>query len=679
MSPHSPSPPSRRITRSVALAGLLLACTGATEGPERPEGAPVAGAPRPDIVLVTFDTTRADHVDLDASDGTATPTAAALAASGLHFPRAWAPTPLTLPSHASLFTGLWPVGHGARSNGSTRLVEDVPTLAESLSAAGYATGAVVAALPLVAASGLDQGFDHYDDALTGWVDELGRSHPERTAAEVTEAALALAPRLPAPRFLWVHYFDPHAPYTPPPAQAAAWPDDPYLAEIAAADAALGRLLAGLPEAPADGRMVLLTADHGEDLGDHGEGTHGIFVHDATTRVPLVLSWPGALPEGRAATGDARLVDVAPTVLELLGLPGLPGAQGASLVPQWGAQPERRPTYGEASLVSENLGMAPLLAWREGELRLVRTTRDRLFDLARDPTETRDFASERPDELMALSRGLEAFLSEHTVLREAEVAVDPATAEQLEALGYVGAGASEASGLDVYDHLDLARALTTVPLDPGQLDEGISRLEAALAEVPAASEGWLTLVLLASRQDEDRGAAYARQAEAHHPEHPFFQAVIAAAEAREGRSEAAAARLGRIAEDLDDPDSSKVSASGRTLALAGRVALGLGLDDEGLRFLDALEGQVGRYDDLVVRRALLRHAAARLPEAVADYEAWLAQTPDDPDAWRNLAYARAGAGDLHGARAALQRSLELVPDQPEARERLRLIEERLSAP
>lgn len=679
MSPHPPGPSWHRRPSGTALVGLLLACSGAPELPEAPEGSPEAAPPRPDILVVTFDTTRADHVDLDASDGTATPTAAGLAASGLRFPRAWAPTPLTLPSHASLFTGLWPVGHGARSNGSTRLVEAVPTLAEALSAEGYATGAVVAALPLVASSGLDQGFGRYDDALTGWVDELGRSHPERTAAEVTDAALALVGELPAPRFLWVHYFDPHAPYTPPPAQAAAFPDDPYLAEIAAADAELGRLLAGLPEAPDHGRMVVLTADHGEDLGDHGEGTHGIFVHDATTRVPLVLSWPGVLPEGRVAPGDARLVDVAPTVLELLELPGLPGAQGTSLAPQWGPEPEVRPTYGEASLVSENLGMAPLLAWREADLRLVRTTRDRLFDLSQDPTETRDFAAERPEELARLAAGLEAFLAAHTVERAAAVAVDPGTAEQLEALGYVGAGASEASGLDVYAHLDLARALTTVPLDPGQLEASIARLEAALAEVPAASEGWLTLVLLASRQDEARGAAYARQAEVHHPEHPFFQAVLAAAEAREGRAEAAAARLRRIADRLDDTDSSGASASGRTLALAGRVALGLGLEAEGLRFLDALEGQIARYGDLALRRALLRHGEGRLPEAVGDYEAWLAQTPDDPDAWRNLAYARAGAGQLEGAREALQRSLALVPDQPEARERLRLIEERLSAP
>ena len=267
---------------------LLVACTtGETGGTP---GAPPA-PPRPDILLVTLDTTRWDRVDLEAP--THTPTLAGLAAEGVRFPRAWAPVPLTLPSHASLLTGTDPLFHGARNNGRYVVPEDVPALAEVLGEAGYHTAAVVAAFPVMRDSGLARGFDLYDDALSGWTDALGHYHPERTATQVTDAALEAAAELPSPRFLWVHYFDPHRPWLAPPPFAAE-AADPYEAEIAYADAELGRLIADLPQGTGE-RLTVVTADHGEGLADlgesaHGEVAHGLFVHDATTRVPLVMSW-----------------------------------------------------------------------------------------------------------------------------------------------------------------------------------------------------------------------------------------------------------------------------------------------------------------------------------------------------------------------------------------------------
>ena len=250
------------------------------------------GAGRPDVVLLTLDTTRADHVGRIVGGRPLTPALDALAQTGTRYARALAPAPLTLPAHCTLMTGRNPPEHGVRDNGSTRLPPEIPTLAEAFAARGYATGAFVSSLVLDRRFGLDRGFGVYDDALVA--ERTGeQGYPERDAAAVTDAALAWTSKLPpgSPRFLWVHYYDPHAPYQPPGSWTGASAGRRYAGEVAYMDREIGRLLASLPASPA-GRIVAVVGDHGEMLGEHGEKEHGIFLYRAALEVPLILSGPG---------------------------------------------------------------------------------------------------------------------------------------------------------------------------------------------------------------------------------------------------------------------------------------------------------------------------------------------------------------------------------------------------
>ena len=289
----------------------------------------------PNVVLVTIDTLRADHVGSYGNAAAATPNLDALAARGVRFQTAVAHVPLTGPSHASILTGLTPLAHGFRDNGGYALGTAVKTAAEDFRAAGYRTAAFVSGFPLDRRFGFDRGFETYDDHLPRGNDRRRTPYVERRGDATTDAVLRWfsAPPAPAaPFFLWVHYYDPHAPYEPPGELAGRFRDAPYDGEIAFVDTQLGRLVQALEQKGAmAGTVLLVTADHGESLGEHGEGTHGIFVYDATLRVPFILAGPG-VAAGRAAATVARGIDVLPTLLDYAGLSASPALEGRSLRP-----------------------------------------------------------------------------------------------------------------------------------------------------------------------------------------------------------------------------------------------------------------------------------------------------------------------------------------------------------
>jgi arylsulfatase A-like enzyme len=333
----------------VALLAVVLAC----------------GRPVERIVLVSIDTLRADHLGCYGAAFAHTPRLDALAAGGVRFANAISPAPLTLPSHTTLLTGLDPPEHGVRHNGVFRLTDDVPTLAEHLREAGFATAAFVAAYVLDRQFGLDRGFDRYDDRTSQ--PRYGRgmlTFPERPANEVVDAALEWLASAPGRFFLWVHLYDPHAEYRPPAGFASAFPARPYDGEIAFADFQVGRLLAALDQRFPDGRtLVVVTADHGESLGEHGEATHSHLVYDATQHVPLIVQGPG-LPRGGVVEDVVALRDVAPTVLDLLGVPPLPGATGRSLAEAVrGGALEPRAAHVETLAPQLDWGWSPLLGLR----------------------------------------------------------------------------------------------------------------------------------------------------------------------------------------------------------------------------------------------------------------------------------------------------------------------------
>jgi len=404
------------------------------------------GRSRPNVLLVTFDTTRWDHVGYASGRNGLTPTVDALAERGTWFETCLTSQPLTLPAHTTILTGLYPYRHGVRNNGTYIASDELETLAESLQTDGYATHAIVSAFVLDSQFGLAQGFDAYDDDLSGGPKQKMFMFKELKAEQIASKAVRWIEgrgESEQPFFLWLHFFDPHADYEPPPDVATRFPGDPYSGEIFYADRELGRVVSALEETGVlDNTVIAFTSDHGDGLGDHGEKTHGIFVYESTTRVPLVLAGPG-VPSGMRAEGLSRTVDIAPTVLDLIGLPIPADSDGHSLRPLWGGTDDGRTAYLETLVPRLNFGWAELRALRSASTKVIDAPRPEAYDLAQDPGETRNLPAtdeSAPVEADSLRTDLEKVIESdpftHGEQRQADL--DPETREKLASLGYVWA-------------------------------------------------------------------------------------------------------------------------------------------------------------------------------------------------------------------------------------------------
>lgn len=583
-------------------------------------------APRPNLLLITLDTTRADHV-LTAG----TPNLSALAARGVHFERALSPVPITLPAHTTLMTGLEPWEHGVHNNSTYTAGPELQTLAETLSSEGWRTAAVIAATPLSSARGLDQGFEFYEEG--GLRKEAGTHAPERSAEQVTATALAILEGLPEPWFLWVHYFDPHSPWQTP----VQGDETPYQAEIRAMDASLGALLAAVDAED----LVLLTADHGEALGEHGEPTHGYFLHDATLRVPLMLAGPG-VPVGQTVGGTARLSDLHATALHLLGLREEPA------LATWEAVD--RPAYGETWMPTEALGLDPVFSWTEHGLRLIESPTSRLYELATDPLELHPVEG-REEERQALSAHLTD--KPRPTPRSGSGEVDPA----LVAMGYLDA--PDLGEGEVYDNTALIQGALALYSGTETSPEELLALLAAYPTAPEVQQIGLALLV----GTEHYGPALERAAEAL-PSDGNVQARAALHWAQGGDPRALGALETAIA----------VPRQGVSTGIAAWAALELGREDLAGPLVDELVRQPLVSADTLYDRARLRHARGDLRGAIGDYTAVARLEPDNAEVWRNLAYAQAMTGRTSDAIENLEKSLALQPDAV-AQERL----EQLRAP
>ena len=386
----------------------------------------------PDVLLVTIDTLRADAVGFGGNRRVATPALDRLAARGLVFANAHAQNVVTLPSHVNILTGLYPYQHGVRDNSGFKLDSSIPTLATLLKAKGYATGAFIGAFPLDSRFGLARGFDVYDESYPRGRTQLDFEMPERPATQVVAAALRWWDgQRGHPRFLWVHVYDCHAPYRPPAPFADAYRDDPYLGEVAATDAALAPLFAPFVSGKAAPALVVVTADHGEARGDHGEETHGLFAYEATLHVPLIVWSAGVVAPGRSAE-FVRHVDVAPTILEAAGVPEPVGWPGASL---FSDAPGKRPSYFESYSTAFNRGWAPLRGILEDGEKYIDLPIPELYDLRSDPAEQKNLASDRSGDLRRLARLVPA----ESAIGAAAARRGAATSEEvarLRSLGYL---------------------------------------------------------------------------------------------------------------------------------------------------------------------------------------------------------------------------------------------------
>jgi arylsulfatase A-like enzyme/tetratricopeptide (TPR) repeat protein len=422
---------------AISLVVLAFLC----RPPALPAG-PAATAPpaaRLNLLLITLDTLRADRVGAYGSNRRLTPHLDGLAAAGAVFTRAFAHTPMTLPSHANILLGLIPPDHGVHDNANFVVPEEFLTLAELLGGQGYATGAFVGGFPLDSFFGLDQGFSVYDDSFgkqeTG-VREADVRGGERKAGDVWASAQKWLREQPGPWFLWVHFYDPHYPYEAPDPFGARFAGSPYDGEVAYTDAILGDLLDDLRvRALEASTLVVCVGDHGESLGEHGETTHGFLAYNATIWVPMVIRAPGIPP--RIVSQNVSHVDIFPTVCDVLGVERPKGLAGVSLLPLMrGKRAPERPVYFEALSAYYAMGWAPLRGTVNGPSKFIDSPEPELYDLRRDFGETDNVAGGA--DVGSLRKGVEAILRNRTAPEDGKVGQvsDRATLEKLRSLGYV---------------------------------------------------------------------------------------------------------------------------------------------------------------------------------------------------------------------------------------------------
>ena len=657
---------------------------------------------RPNVLVVTIDTLRADHLGAYGFVLAHSDTIDQLAHEGTLYEEALSAAPITLPSHSTIMTGLLPPAHGVRDNGAYALPDAANTLAERLHDVGYATQAFVSAVVLAKRYNIQQGFDAYDDELWGEEDPKLFMIRERRAADTIDRALAWfddwkgqAQRKPF--FTWVHLFDPHQPHQAPGWISARSPSG-YDAEIAYADAELGRLIDALRRSgELDRTLIVLTADHGESLGEHAEKTHAVFVYRATTHVPLVLRYPRRFAPDRRVATPVHHIDIVPTVLATLGLapdPNLPGLDLASVDAD--ARKPSRPLYSESLLSEVGFGMAPLYAVREREHTFIRAPRSELYDLTEDPAETRNLIAVPGHRELAdaLDLSLQSVLdgAEQQALGATRNPLSQESIEMLQSLGYLQSAAARESvagmdpkdGIHVYNLLDSARKAGQQGQWPAS--ERISR--EILAQVPghASARGVLAVALLNQGRVDDARDQYL-QLIAQNPREFRVHGVLGSIALRQGDLDGAARHyqdalavaptfveaisgLGLIAMIRGD-DAAARNWFDRVLAVdpdfpdAHRLLGDLYFEQQ--RFADARDAYAKALALLPgdYRTLIQAAASARRADAAASARDWLQQAVRlRPERWMahyNLACldAIAGAGD--DAFAHLRDAVALEPD------------------
>jgi choline-sulfatase len=685
---------------SVTAFLLLALCSN-----EAPPAATALAPVRPNLVLITMDTTRADHLGCYGDERAVTPNLDALARDGVLFDQAIAVAPLTLPSHASLLTGLYPQRLGVRDNADFRLPAAETTLAEHLKAQGYATAASVGTTILAGELGLSQGFDRYDEPNSPARNASDSAAPvhlerivERTAANVVSDAIESVNRMKdRPFFLWVHVFDPHAPYMPPPAFRARFAGRLYDGEIASVDAELGRLLSHLrSQGLLERTVIAATADHGESLGEHGEDTHGLLIYDSTIKVPLIVRYTAKIRGGTRYAGLTSGVDLAPTLVELMGLPPMTSTQGHGIAAglSGGSVAEREPVYVESLYGERAYGWAPLYALRSSNEKYIGAPERELYNLARDPGETRNLASQLASEAASWARQLGKVAEAMGPADSgAAVAMSSEQRERIASLGYISAGAPGLGRKDRPDPKKLV-AVNNLFLKAQQEigerhpDVAARLLEQALAKDPGnPAAASLSGAIRFSKNDRSAGLAQLRAAAAALPSIFEYQWNLGTALFLEKRYDEAAGAY-RAAVGIRPYSGEAHNALATVLAAKGDAigaiheyneAIKLGLKTPkvlaalGATLLDtgdkagaetsmraAVETDPKFADGWNQLGTLLDKSGRRL-EALAAFTHALDAQPDHADALFNRAKLELLAKDIPAARRDVNRLLAAHPD------------------
>jgi tetratricopeptide (TPR) repeat protein len=700
--------PSKR-TASRAILAALFAILAAAACRSR-----VAPATEWNVLVVTLDTTRADRIGAFGGRAVPTPNLDRAAAEGTRFLEAISPVPLTLPAHASIFTGLYPARHGVHHNGTFHLPPGAVTLAERLEEAGFRTGAFVGSFVLDASFGLDQGFETYSGVSAGGpsVDFLRPSEIERNGAAVNRAALQWIDESKGRRFFgWIHYYDPHHPYEAPADPSLGLAGSGYDREISFVDRCFGEIVAHLEAAGLLDRTVIVVAgDHGESLGAHGERTHGVFLYDPALHVPLFIRAPGLVPEGKSYGSPVSLIDVSPTLLALLDLPPMEKPDGTRLfdsskrlVPEQ----EHRLVFAETWMPRIELGWSELLMARDGRRKFVRAPRPELYDLEADPAESANLFEREPEIGGEMAAALDtAFAGATPDPGAAENVLSPQELAKLQSLGYLrGAGGParvEGEMLpDPKDHIAESARLeeATEHMDRGDLDQAVEGYADVIRRNPrnhTALQGRARALLhrgdLAAAEDAALAALAAAGVDPRCP--PALsdnaRALLATILSLDGRTEEAkkalrppsstgeraaepspAALLMAAAKNQDDARAIVKLATTRlprdpwTWAAAEEFFRRVG---------DPRGAEIARERLLALgpaAAAALVDAGARAQEAgdfgeaTALFESALRLRPHHPDVLGYLGTARLAAGDLAGAERAFLEVRTLRPKDPRA--------------
>jgi arylsulfatase A-like enzyme/Tfp pilus assembly protein PilF len=686
-SPAAAAPPrasaSRWVLGLAVVAAALLVAGALVLWLRHP--APAERRPGLNVLLVTLDTTRADHLGCYGHAAARTRHLDRLAAEGTRFETAVATAPITLPSHSSILTGLYPFEHGVRNNGNFYLAPRFETLATRLQARGYRTGAFVSSFILDRRYGLDRGFDVYDDRMEGEYTQVvalqAERRGDRTALALDRFLDERAKEKGTPFFAWLHLYDPHEPYRPPRPFRDLFANDLYDGEIAFTDAIVASVLDRLQQdGLLDRTLVVVTGDHGESLGEHGETTHSMFLYEGAIRVPLVFWRPGLVPAGRVVADPVRLVDVAPTILDLLGLPPLPAPHARSLVPLLdGRRPGPPPAaYSETLLPKFYMNWAPLRSLRDGRYKLIDAPRPELYDLEADPGESRNLYAERPQTAHALKQGLDRLVASGDAM--SVQTLDREAMEKLAALGYIGAGAEPRAGeapttlADPKDFIalfDRLRQANSAVRDR-RFDDAIPMLKAVLAGDP--KNAFATLILgsayMGKGASREAIVQFRRYLELV-PTSSYAHQWIAICHVRLGeREEALREAEAALALDPRFTDARVLKAG----VLATR-----GQDDEAIRVLREAIATDPAKPMIRLDLARILVEAGHPAEAREEYETVLRLEPRSVPALTGLGALLARQGDPGGAEAALRRALAEDPEAAEARFNLAQVLERAKRP
>jgi arylsulfatase A-like enzyme/Flp pilus assembly protein TadD len=607
------------------------------------------------VLLVTIDTLRVNRIGAYGNGSGLTPALDALASSGVRFEQAWSHVPITLPAHASILTGLIPPNHGVRNNSAFRLGAEPTTLAERLRQAGYRTGAFVGAFVLDSRFGLDRGFDEYDDRYRPGGAAASFHFVERAADDVLRAATQwITQPEPGPWFAWVHLFDPHAPYRAPPAFQTG--REPYDAEVAWTDSAIGSALDGLRRAgQLDRTLVIVTADHGESLGQHGETTHGLFAYDATLRIPLIVSAPGL--DSRVVSAPASHIDIFPTVLDLVGeSPGTTDGRSLRSALEGVDLPGSAAIYFETLDANLTRGWAPLKGVVSEGWKYIDLPEPELYRLDVDPEEHTNLMAREPGRAAALQRHLAQWRT--TTATVARSVVDSATAARLQSLGYISSTASSRATYTLADDPKRLVALSELFNDAlddhsrGHSDVALEKFSKVLAERPDFLAARLSAASVLI--DSGRGAAAVGLLRETPPADQNGSAWLT-------RMGQALAGTGRLHEARSLLESAVTMANdSEPLNDLGVVLLRLGKADEARRRFEQLLNVDPTATGTWYNLGLLELSVRRATAAAAAFDHVVQLDPTHADGWRGLG-ASVAADDSARAVAAWQRVMALDPN------------------